>query len=146
MPKKLKISSDQSFNYTTIGIACHMKDYRFTFFLNEQLGFRFKRMEDLVFGSGDDTRAYSFYYYENKEERKNYYLVSNYHEEGRLVPSEKGADFFLVVDDVLPSGMKKKIVSSIQKVRQVLAAYEVPANKAVNLDMIFQEIELHLLK
>jgi hypothetical protein len=86
--RKLKLTSGTSYDYTTIGIACHMKDYRFTFFLNDHLGFQMKRMEDLFYGNGKDSLGYSFYFYRNPEERKNFYLVSNYHEEGYLPKKE----------------------------------------------------------
>jgi hypothetical protein len=143
--RKLKLTSGTSYDYTTIGIACHMKDYRFTFFLNDHLGFQMKRMEDLFYGNGKDSLGYSFYFYRNPEERKNFYLVSNYHEEGRLIPTEKGADFFLIVNDILPASRKKQLINQIQKIPQVLAAYDIPKGKANNLEMIFEEIELHLL-
>jgi hypothetical protein len=145
VPRKLKLTTGSSYDYTTIGIACHMKDYRFTFFLNEQLGFQMKRTEDLQYGDGKKSLGYSFYFYRNPEERRNYYLVSNYHEEGRLIPSEKGADFFLIISDILTASQKKQLISRIQKIPQVLAAYEIPKGKINNLEMIFEEIELHLL-
>jgi hypothetical protein len=143
--RKLKLSSGSSYDYTTIGIACHMKDYRFTFFLNDQLGFQMKRLEDLLYGDGNDSHGYSFYFFKDPEERRSFYLVSNYHEGGRLIPSEKGADFFLIVNDILPASRKKQLIKQIQKIPQVLAAYEIPKGKANNLEMIFEEIELHLL-
>jgi hypothetical protein len=145
MAKKIKLTSGSSYDYTTIGIACHMKDYRFAFFLNEQLGFRFRRLDDLVSGEENETRNYSFYIYSHPEERRNYCLVSNYHEEGRLIPSEKGADFFLIINDILSSDRKKEIISKIQKVPQAIAAYEIPGGKVKNLEQIFEEIEVHLL-
>jgi hypothetical protein len=145
MAKKIRLTSGSSYDYTTIGIACHMKDYRFVFFVNSQLGFRFKKMDDLVSGAENEARGYSFYIYANQDDRRNYYLVSNYHEDGRLIPSEKGADFFLIVNDILPSVQKKGLISEIQKVQQVLAAYEIPAGKVKNLEVIFEEIEMHLL-
>ncbi len=145
MAKKIKLTSGSSFDYTTIGIACHMKDYRFTFFLNEKLGFKMKRLQDLIFGTEKEARGYSFYIYKETEERRNYYLVSNFHEDGRLIPSEKGADFFLIVDDILPANQKKELIGKIQKMPQVLAAYEIPAGKANNLEMIIEEIEMNLL-
>jgi hypothetical protein len=143
--KKIKLTAGSSYDYTTIGIACHMKDYRFTFFANEQLGFHFKRTDDLVSGNEKESLVYSFYLYDNPDDRRQYYLVSNYHEEGRLIPSEKGADFFLIVNDVLPANLKKSIIGKIQKVPQALTAYEIPAGKVKDLDKIFEEIELHLL-
>lgn len=145
MAKKIKLTAGSSYDYTTIGIACHMKDYRFAFFMNEQLGFHFRRLDDLVPGEEKEARSYSFYIYDHQEERRNYYLVSNYHEDGRLIPSEKGADFFLIVNDLLPSAQKKSLILKIQKVPQALAAYEIPPGKIRNLEIIFEEIEEHLL-
>ncbi len=67
-----------------------------------------KRMNDLIVGEGKDSRGIiHFTSINNPEERRNFYLVSNYHEEGRLIPSEKGADFFLIVNDVLPASQEK---------------------------------------
>ena len=145
MARKLKLTSGKAYNYTTLGIACHLKDYRFTFFLNEQMGFQLKRMDDLLLGEKEGSRGYSFYLYNIPEERKSFYLVSNFLEDGRLIPSEKGADFFLIINDILPAGQKKQLISKIQKIPQVLAAYDIPVGKANNLEMIFEEIEMHLL-
>jgi hypothetical protein len=143
--RKLKILSGPSYDYTTIGIACHLKDYRFTFFLNDHLGFQLKRAEDLVFGEGAELRAFSFFIFNNYEERKQFYLLTNYHEQGRLIPAEKGADFLLIINDALSETRKKELISRIQKIPQVLAAYDIPKGKVNNLEMIFEEIELHLI-
>jgi hypothetical protein len=104
-----------------------------------------KRIEDLMVGEGQDLRRFSFYIFRNPEERKHYYLVSNYHEEGRLIPSEKGADFFLIINDVIHASRKRELISQIQKIPQVLAAYDIPKGKVNNLEMIFEEIEMNLL-
>lgn len=146
MAKKLRLLSGSSYDYTTIGIACHMKDYRFTFFLNEQLGFQLRRTEDLHFGEGNEMQRFSFFMYDNPEERRQFYLLSNYHEEGRLIPSEKGADYFLIINDIIPADKKKELIRHIQNIPQVLAAYDIPKGKTNNLEMIFEEIELHLIQ
>jgi len=146
MAKKLKISAEVTFDYTMFGVACHLKDYRFVFFLNAALGFRFKRVDDLMIKDGEAEKAYSFFLYHHPDQRRNYYLVSNYNESGRLIPAEKGADFFIITDDILPSEDKRQMITSIQSVHQVLAAYEIPRTKAKNLEVIFQEIEMHFLE
>jgi len=146
MARKLKLSPDVSYDYTIFGVACHLKDYRFTFFLNNKLGFKFKRVEDLKMKDGSEEKSYSFYLYQHPDERRNYYLVSNYHESGRLVPGEKGVDFFLIADDILAGPLKKELITKIQSIQQVLAAYEIPQTKAKNLEVIFQEIEMHFLE
>ena len=145
MPRKLKISAEVTYDYTTFGVACHLKDYRFTFFLNEKLGFKFKRVDDLKIVEDGEERAYSFFLYRHPDERRNYYLISNYHESGRLIPQEKGADYFIIADDKLPATQKKELAAKVQSVQNVLAAYEIPQAKVKNLEVIFQEIEMHFL-
>ena len=146
MAKKLKLSSGLSGDYTTFGIACHLKDYRMAFLINQKLGISFRRMEDLSFGDKDNKRSYSFYIFKHPDERRNYFLISNHHPDGRLIPAERGIDFFIVVDDVLPSSVTKQLISSIQSIPNVLTAFEIDPGKIKNLEIIFEEIELHLLK
>ncbi len=146
MPKKLKLTTRLADDYTIIGIACHLKYYRITLSLNRQLHFCFKRDDDLVIGDKEDQRAYSFFICRNYDERRIYFLVSNHHPDGRLVPSEKGVDYFLIVDDILPAEQKKNIISGIQSVKNVLSAFEIPLAKIKNPDVIFEEIELHGMK
>ena len=143
---RLKLTKDITYDYTIFGIACHLRDYRFTFFLNEKLGFKFRRIEDLKMKDGEEEKSYSFYLYRHPDERRNYYLVSNYHEAGRLIPSERGVDFFLIADDILHGPQKQQLLAMTQTVQQVLAAYEIPQTKARNLEVIFQEIEMHFLE
>ena len=37
------------------------------------------------------------------------------------------------------------MIGKIQKIPQALAAYEIPKGKVKNLEIIFEEIEMHLL-
>jgi hypothetical protein len=145
MARRLKISSISPTDYTIIGVSCHLREYRFAYFINERLGFHFRRIEDFRPGAGPDTLFYSFYQYPHPDERRNYFLLANFHELGRLVPEERGADYFMITDDLLPVPQSKKLLSRIQSIPQVLAAYPIPQGKAKNLEVIFEEIELQYL-
>lgn len=145
MAKKLKISGGSALEYTIFGVSCHLRDYRFTYFLNDRLGFRLRRMDDFLMGEQSDALAYAFFIYPHPDERRNYFLVANFHESGRLIPEERGADYFLIADDPLPAIRKRQLITRIQSVPGVLAAYEIPSGRSKNLEVIFEEIELHLL-
>jgi hypothetical protein len=137
--KKLKLTTGSSYDFTTIGIACQMKDYRFVFFLNDQLGFQLRRTEDLHFGEGKDSRGFSFFIYYNPEERRQYYLLSNYHEEGRLIPAERGADFILIINNL------ERRTRQPDTENPAIYSYLITKGKANNLEWIFEEIELNLI-
>lgn len=146
MAKKFKLSSSLSGEYTTFGIACHLKEYRMAFLINQKLGFSFRRVEDLSLGDDEHKRSYPFFIFKHPDERRNYFMISNHHPDGRLIPAERGIDFFIVIDDALPLTLKKQIVSGIQSIPNVLTAFEIDQSKIKDLKIIFGEIELHLLK
>ncbi len=102
-------------------------------------------MDDFLMGEQSDALAYAFFIYPHPDERRNYFLVANFHESGRLIPEERGADYFLIADDPLPAIRKRQLITRIQSVPGVLAAYEIPSGRSKNLEVIFEEIELHLL-
>ncbi len=146
MVKKFKIqSSSSSSEFTLIGISCQLKNYRLAFGINRKMNFSFKRIDDLIIPDEQNDRAYSFYLFKDNDERRNYFLIQNQHPEGRLVPSQRAIDFFLVVDDILEEAKLKHLIQQIKSVEQVLTAFVINPDKLKNADVIFEEIELHML-
>jgi hypothetical protein len=144
--KKFKLkSASSSSDFTMIGITCQLKNYRLALGINKKLNFSFRRIEDLLIQDGESERSYAFYLYEDKDERRNYFLVQNQHPEGRLEPSQKAIDYFLIADDILEDSKMAHILQGLKKVEQVLAAFLINPEKLKNPDIIFEEIEMHML-
>ena len=142
MAKRLKIPSGLADDYTLIGIACHLKDYRIALIINRSLHFCLKKGEDLVLhDTPESNRSFSMYHFYNGDDRRTYFMISNHHPENRLIPSEKGVDYFLIVNDRLPDSWKSSLLSKLQGAPHIMAAYALKP-KARHLDMIFEEIEL----
>ena len=142
MAKRLKALSGLAEDYTIIGIACHLKDYRIALIINCNLHYCLKKVDDLIITEKESIRKYSLFIYQNPDDRRSYFLLSNHHPENKLIRSEKGVDYFLIVNDVLSSTQKSRIISHMQSAPNILAAYEIKPARMNQLDMIFEEIEL----
>jgi hypothetical protein len=146
MPKKHKLSLHEPANYSVIGIACHLREYRMAFLLNGKLHFRFRRLADLVIADGSESRNYAFYMFGHPDDRIDYFLVQNHHPDGKLVPAQKGVDYFMIADESLDRRKVKEITGRIQELPQVLAVFPLDAAKIKNAGILFEEIELQLLE
>lgn len=152
-PKKHKIEFAASGDFTIIGISCHLKDYRVAFFLNQQLHFSLQRVNDLVLcyedceGDKDEIVEfnYSFFIFRNREDRRDYYLVSNHHPERRLIGSHKAIDYFLFINDIPAPSYTKELILKIQEIPGINTAYHIDDTKIGNAGPLFSEIELHAL-
>ena len=143
MAKRLKAPSGLADDYTIIGIACHLKEYRIALIINRGLHYCLKKADDLIIYDNDESnRSYSLFNFQNNDDRRTYFLLSNHHPENKLIPSEKGLDYFLIINDVLSPALKNHITSRLQSAPNILAAYELMPARVKQLDMIFEEIEL----
>jgi hypothetical protein len=136
MVKKLILNIDYKPEYTIIGISSHLKDYRLSFNINKKLNFKLKKLNDLVIikGKNKKTQKYSLYHYEQPDTQNIFYLISNNNPNGKLIPSQKQTDYFLLI--------KNMIVKTLKAIRNVLMVYEINPNTIKNIDSILTEVEL----
>ena len=146
MRKKLKIEFDIQSEYTLFGISSQLKDYRLVFHINNDLKLNFKRMEDLPIANEkkDQENKFSFYYYFDEESHHTYSLISNHNQNGRLLPSIKQIDCFFIIKDHIKNEQKQHFISSIRKIRNVIAAYELDIKKIKNADLMLSDMEIHI--
>jgi len=143
--KKLKLSPEHTPDFTFIGIACHLKDYKMAYNINSSMGLSLKRVSD--FTSPDHTdRLYSFFQCYNPEEKKNFMLITNHHPDGKLLPKLKNFDFFLVADESMANSRVDALLSKIRKTEKVLMAGKIEREKLKEYDRITSDLELHLLE
>lgn len=126
MPKKKlhKLKLDDNSDFLLIGIASHENDYRLSWALNQELGFKFIRKTDLVIYNSkhDIDIAYSRYFLENQPEL-NSYLISNKSEQGFLLPKYKNIDFILKIS--LDEGIEyvDNMLVNLKKIRIIITAF-----------------------
>jgi hypothetical protein len=151
MAKKLILKLDNTSEYSIIGISSHLKDYRLSFNINRKLNFQLKKLNDLVIikGKNNETQKYSLYHYEQPDTQNEqpdtqniFYLISNNNPNGKLIPSQKQTDYFLLIKDIINDQRKNKIVKTLKAIRNVLMVYEINPNTIKNIDSILSEVEL----
>lgn len=135
-------------NYALIGIHCTLEDYRLAYLLNKHLKINLKRhKEDLDFENGT---SYSFFEWEDTAQLTTWSLVSNvskieidtianeislFEDQEKvtkivhLIPENRNVNYFLKInDDIHKSNKSIRISNNIQKIPQIITAYNIDAN------------------
>jgi hypothetical protein len=138
MAKKLLLDTRPApILFTLFGVSCHLKDYRLSFNLNQQL--------DLDLVKMDDFMGYSFYYCRDEDCFNAYYLLGNRGPETILLPDLKQTDFLLFVEGPFKKVQKERLLEKIKGIQNVLTAFEVRFETIRNYNVILTDLELHLM-
>lgn len=146
MVKKLSSTIDYAAEFFFIGISSHLKDYRLSFFINQELGLKLKKIEDFVQADEQtNSYTYSLFYYRCPDTNNNFCLISNHHSEKKLIQAFKQFDFFLLVQNNLSPANKKELISNLKKIPNLLAAYEIELKKVKNINHFMVDLEIQLI-
>ncbi len=147
MAKKLSSKIDFSSEYTLIGISCHLKDYRLTFFINKQLNIHLKRIDDFTQAGPDkDDLNYSVYFYNCPDTKNDFCLITNHHSNGKLIPTLGSIDFFLLIQNEISTERKRELIRGIKTIPNLLTAYEIQLSKVKNIHQLLAELELQFIE
>lgn len=139
MAKKILLDSrTESSCFTILGISCHLKDYRLSFLLNQNMPADFKKMEDF-------PGLFSLYFYLDEECRNSFYLLSNRNEEKILFPELKQTDFILLVDGPVKKARLDRMLKTIRAISNVLTAFEIQVASLKNFPGFLADLELHFM-
>lgn len=98
MPR-YRLDGEVAPNVEVFGISCHVPDYRLCWSLNRSLGLCLtRRRADIVEGTKDGALHYPVFEQMDEEGMRFWWLVGNTCGKRRLLPQQKQADFFLVMD------------------------------------------------
>jgi hypothetical protein len=148
MAKKFRLESESDNDYTLIGIASHLKDYRLIWSLNETLDFGFVKMNDLrVFNDKlNETHTYPLFFYEHPDTFKTYYFIGNKNEKTFLIPEHKQTHYFLLVKGVSTPSFLTETTMSIKNIKNVLTAHTINLSLLKNFELILSDLELHMME
>jgi hypothetical protein len=133
--------------FTLLGISCHLKDYRLSYLLNQQLGFSFIKRDDLRVMSSvtKEENEFSFYTFRNEERMNTYYLIANRSQDFILVPEIRQFDFLLVVEGKYTKSEKDSMMKTIRLLQNILTIFEVKFTEIRNYENLLTDIEMHVM-
>jgi hypothetical protein len=144
--KKTSISGNYENEFSIIGIACHIPEYRIVYFLNQISNFNFSRYDDLMIVQKNDDHnlAFPFFYFEDSENSATFHLIANRAVEGFLINEWKQMDFLLIVFGSRKKPAIESIIKQIRKTPNVLAVTEMKITSKIGIDNLLTDIELHI--
>ncbi len=131
MAKKiLKISEEDKFDFTLIGIICHHRDYRLCMALNKKLEINLSKEEEYtVFNNKRmEDQFFSFYEYVN-EEGDQYNLISNKSQKGYLIPEQNQIDFLFLLRYMRGPVDDAELIAQLKEIPVILGAYRLETGK-----------------
>jgi len=113
-------------NFSVIGISSHENDYRLSWSINEQLGYKFTHGDSLVTGAGNEFTRFI-----HEDDNQRLMLISNRCDNGFLFEKYKNFDFILKFDGELNEAELSAWLRELRKVPLVSAVFPIPFNKQV---------------
>jgi hypothetical protein len=132
--------------YTLAGISCHLRDYRLSYLINDQLSFQLVRLEDLPYlppGTKEPV-FFSLYKWTDDDRYNTYYLIANRSEDVLLAPQVKQADFLMLIEGPFKKQQQDEFLSRLRKVPNILTAFPVSFSAVRNYESILTDLEIHL--
>ncbi len=123
MPKVFKLDIGPLPTAELIAISSHVNDYRLCWALNRSLGLEMaKRDNDLTDQGPERMASYPVFDHYEEDTNTRVSLVANHDAEGVLIPEQRQADYFLVIDP--ESNLRPaELLEQIRRTEFVLAAF-----------------------
>jgi len=119
-----------------IGISSHENDYRLVWAMNNELSFRFVRVENLKIHNAKENTDLEFSHYTHMEEERyiTFHLVSNRCDNGFLFPEIKNIDFLFQVAGDMNRKEIADLLQSLKKIPILSAAFLIDPRKLKDAD------------
>lgn len=130
-----------------LGLSCLANDYRLLYFASKTLGLSFNKLDDIpLYDKKGKVGDFSFYHFLDDDKHLNYYLFSN-KKQGQIAISDyRNFDYFLLIDEKITAGFQNKILSSLRSIPILQAAMAIPIASLKDMDILMEDIELHLIE
>jgi hypothetical protein len=137
--KILRLSEEDKFDFTVVGIVCQLRDYRLCMALNKKFEIKLSKQDEYtVFNNKRmEDHLFSFYEYINEEEDR-YNLISNKSQKGYLLPEQKQVDYLFILRLIRVTMDDQQILSALKEIPIILGAYKLePAKLKSRGNLIF---------
>lgn len=131
-------------DFTLLGIACHARDYRFCWMLNQQLGIKLRKIRDFFPETTQpgSENGFACYFAEYPFLDEQFYLLNNRSDGRDLVDKYRQVDYFLFVRDLAYPGGPRALVEEVKKIPQVLMAFPIDLGDFRDAEFILEGMEM----
>ncbi len=145
MAKKRYLEGDFIEGYSLLCIVCGLPDFRASHFINQHCGFDLKKYKHFSLSQEKDA-AFSWYYFSNKELRRDYYLILNKNGTEILMPALRNFDYLLLLYGNITAQYRGELIAALRKTPYVTAVFEQDLNRLKDSDLLIEKNELHTHK
>lgn len=146
---KLVLDLGLSDDFTLLGIACHVKDYRFCWMLNQRMDIRLRKIRDFYpdeKGNGYEEYGYACYFAEEEFRDEQFYLLANRSGGKNLVDKYNVVDYFLFIRDLAFPGGSGAFLAEIKKIPQILTTFQIPLEDFRDAEFLLEGMEFTRMK
>jgi hypothetical protein len=138
-----RIKNEYTADYLLIGIASSLKEYKFCFHLSQLLALEFRKLNDLVFESGDRTRKTQFSVFKagGEDDRNQFTVFTNKNLDEVLLTEVANFDFIIQIQGKYEADETKNLIAGIKQFSEVMMTAEIPLKKIKNKDRLVYEEE-----
>lgn len=122
---KLTLEIEADYEFDLIGICSHIKDYRLSWEINQELKLNLSKDGNLELSQNGELQSYAFYSFLDEDNFIDYFLISNRSEKGMLIPEENKCDYFLLIKGVRKKQEIKALQKEIASLKHVLTSYTI---------------------
>ncbi|MEJ2594696.1 MAG: IPExxxVDY family protein [bacterium] len=141
MAKKLKLEVDYFEGYHMFSIATQSKDYTLAFHINHALNIELKKYDDLTVEGRKGT--YPWFYFTQGQHSPTFYLIGNNHSDGKIIPTQKGIDYYLLIRELFDNEMLSHYAAALRKIPGILGVFITNMKNIRHLDLLIESVELH---
>lgn len=123
-----------------IGLTTTLIDYKLAFAINEKLGIRLVRYNDILSYDGD---LYPFFHYDSGENDNAYNLISINENGKKWIKLPIQTDFLFVIRNFITEGALNEKITAIRSIPYISYTYEIDLDSNDETGEVVECIELH---
>ncbi|NLD48472.1 MAG: IPExxxVDY family protein, partial [Clostridiaceae bacterium] len=135
--KKQRLQVEQEYDFSLIGIFSPISDYRLSWCLNQSLGFKLRRSDDILHFNEVSLikvpyAVFDFFY---PEWDRHFFLIPNRKAGNIILRSPRNLDYMLVTHPACDSDTLSGLINKIRNIELIHASYHLDTSKIKNIDV-----------
>lgn len=116
---KHRLIVEEDYNFISLGLSCHQKDYRMAWFLNQLLKFDFKRSQVEIKDKSGTPHIYPLFGHSDPQHHLNYYLLNNLSSSIPLIKEYKQFNMFILVEGYIELFDQQSFIQKLQTLESI---------------------------